>query len=125
MFEILAESTPDILAIRISGKLDKSDYDRLHPWLDQRLHEQPRPAMLIVMEDFRGWDSLGAVVEDIKLDMAHHDDLRRIAMVGDQAWQKWMAMIAVPFVSAEIRYFDANEIDLARIWLRGSGNGNG
>ena len=118
MYEVMAESTKEVLAIRVSGRLDKADYDHLHPWLHERLAENPSPAILVVMDDFHGWDSAGALIEDAKLDIAHQNDLRRIAMVGERAWQKWMTLITIPFVKAEIRYFDLAELDVARTWAR-------
>jgi len=53
-YEIIAETTPDLLAIGVSGNLSETDYKRLHPWLDERLDEHPCPSMLIVMKDFEG-----------------------------------------------------------------------
>jgi hypothetical protein len=116
MYEIMPETTPEVLAIRIKGSLDKADYERLGPWLDARLAEHAHPAMLFVMDDFEGWDSLGALIEDVKLDIKHHDDLSRVAIVGDRAWQKWMTWLGKPFTSAELRYFERDDLDAARVW---------
>jgi hypothetical protein len=121
MYEIMPDSGPDLLAIRVTGKLDKSDYERLHPWLHERLAEHSCPSVLVVMDEFKGWESSGALIEDAKLDLAHHDDVRRVAMVGDRAWEKWMTLLTAPFIKAEMRYFDLDDLDAAREWAR-SGN---
>lgn len=75
--------------------------------------------MLIVMENFEGWESAGAFIEDGKIDLAHQNDLRRVAMVGESTWQKWLTQIAVPFAKAKVRYYDLKDIEQARVWLRG------
>ena len=70
------------------------------------------------MEDFHGWESGGALIEGAKIDMTHHDDVRRVAMVGDRAWQNWMTAISAPFASADVRHFDQDELESAREWAR-------
>lgn len=123
MYEVMPESTKEVLALRVSGRLDKADYAHLHPWLHERLAENPCPAILVVMEDLHGWDSAGALIEDARLDIAHQNDVRRIAMVGERAWQKWMTLITIPFAKAEIRYFDLAELGVARAWARSGSPG--
>ena len=118
MYEVLPETTPELLAVRVSGTLGTADYAGLEAWLDARLAAHRCPALLVVMEGFEGWDSLGAAMADFRLCKAHHDDLRRVALVGQAAWQKLMARIAAPFVAAELRYFDYDEQDVARFWVQ-------
>jgi len=38
-------------------------------------------------------------------------------MVGEHAWEKWMAMICKPFTMSDIRYFDAGDTAAAQKWL--------
>ena len=118
IFETIADPTPGLLAIRVSGKLDKADYARLRPWLDEQLLAHRCPSLLVLMEDSHGWENAGALAEDTKIDMAHHDDVRRVAMVGDRAWQKCMTAISAPFASAELRYFRQDELESARDWAQ-------
>ena len=42
----------------------------------------------------------------------------RIAFVGERRWQKWVAVICKPFTKAEVKYFDASEIETAWAWVR-------
>ena len=46
------------------------------------------------------------------------DDIERIAMVGETAWQHWMATFCKPFTTAKVRYFDRTETPTAREWLQ-------
>ena len=72
--------------------------------------------ILFVMHDFHGWD-LGAVWEDITFATKHCRDIEKIAMVGEHAWEKWMAKICTPFTLSSIKHFDAKEEEAARDWL--------
>ena len=49
-----------------------------------------------------GWD-LGAVWEDIKFATRHCRDIEKIAMVGEHAWEKWMATICKPFTMSSTK----------------------
>ncbi|MBU1313121.1 MAG: STAS/SEC14 domain-containing protein [Alphaproteobacteria bacterium] len=118
MYQIMTETDIRVLAIRVRGTLNKADYDGLHSWLDDQLQRRPRPSVLVVMEDFEGWESISALLEDGKIDLVHQDDVQRVAMVGDKRWQKWMTVASQPLSKATIRYFDVDEIDAARAWLR-------
>lgn len=118
MFEVLPDSGPELLAIRVSGTLTKADYARLNPWLDEQLTQHPHPALLVDMRDFHGWDGPGAMLEDARFGLAHREDLRRIAMVGERSWQSWLTTLFSPFMKAELRYFDRDQSDAAWRWAR-------
>ena len=61
--------------------------------------------MLIELRDFRGW-TVGALWEDTKFGLFHFNDIERLAIVGDQQWEKTMAAFIKPFTAATIKYFD-------------------
>lgn len=120
MFEIMPASGPGLLAIRVSGVLTKADYDGFSPWLDEQLARHPRPAMLVDLRDFHGWDGPGAIAEDARLGIAHRGDLRRIALVGGSRWVAWLAAAFAPLMKTELRRFDTNEAEAALDWARGA-----
>lgn len=116
MYSIVPHPESDLLDIRVTGKMSKADYQSLGPLLNERLTRKPPPPVLVVIDDFEGFDSFGALVEDVKLGVKHYGHMGRMALVGDRAWQKWMARIASPFAGAEIRYFDHAELEQAQVW---------
>ena len=73
--------------------------------------------VLSQFHDFHGWD-LHALWDDIKFSTTHCTKIKRIALVGDKTWEKWMAAVCKPFTMAKIRYFDAAQIEAAKAWLR-------
>jgi len=113
------EQTHDgILVVHVSGKLSKEDYEMFVPELERRINEHDKVRMLVDMEDFHGWDA-GALWEDTKFAARHYQDIDRLALVGEKAWQKGMAMFCKPFTGAEIRYFERSQINDARNWIEG------
>ena len=71
---------------------------------------------LAQFHDFHGWDAK-ALWDDIKFSTTHCTKIKKIALVGEKKWEKWMARVCKPFTMAKIRYFDATEIEAAKTWL--------
>lgn len=105
-----------VIEIQLSEKLTKDDYGACVPLIEQLLDQHGKIRMLVVMRDFHGWTP-GALWEDIKFDMHHFKDIERLAFVGENRWQKGMALFCKPFTSAAIRYFQETESDKALEWL--------
>ncbi len=107
----------DYLVCRASGKLTRSDYDAAVPEIENALRlNKGALRVLIVLEDFRGWD-IGALWEELRFDIRHGDDFGRIAVIGEKKLEEWATRISKPFFGAEVRYFDRAEREAAEKWL--------
>lgn len=117
MIERLEKSSGNIIGYRISGKLHDEDYKIFVPDLEAVIKKEGPVRVLIELHDFHGWD-LHAAWDDLKLGVTHYSDFERMAMVGENKWEEWMAKLGKPFAKGEIRYFDAHEIEEAWEWLK-------
>lgn len=116
MHQIILEEG-DLIEVRVSGTLTPDDYDKLIPAWERMIARQGRMRMLLVMEDFHGWD-LGAAWDDLHFGVTHASKVERIAVVGEQAWQKWMIKLGKFFAPETLKYFDARERAEAERWVR-------
>jgi hypothetical protein len=116
MIEQLSGLPVQTLGFKLSGKLHDEDYKRFVPQVDAELAKVGKVNMLVRFHDFHGWD-LHALWDDIKFATTHCTKIKRIAVVGEKTWEKWMAVICKPFTLAKVRYFDAGEFDAAKEWL--------
>ena len=105
-----------LVEVRLSGKLHKADYEHFVPVVEKAIAANGKIRVLMEMHDFHGWD-LPALWQDIKFDRKHHQDIERIAMVGDKKWESGMAAFCKPFTGAKIRYFDVSDFVAARQWI--------
>ena len=117
MIEELPVQEPGIGVFKASGKLTDADYQQFVPRLEEMIHEYGKISVLLELEDFHGWEAKAAW-DDFKLGLAHPQDFERIAIVGDQAWEHWIALLAKPFTHARVRYFAHGERNAALDWLR-------
>ncbi len=105
-----------VLVVRLTGKLEKADYERFTPWLDQRVEAHGTVRVLVEMHAFHGWTA-GALWEDTKVAFKHFNDIERLALVGEKKWQKGMATFCKPFTKAEVRFFELADVVEARTWV--------
>jgi hypothetical protein len=116
MIEMLSGLPANVVGFKLSGKLHDEDYKKFVPLVDAAIAREGKARILAQFHDFAGWD-LHALWDDIKFSATHCTKIERVALVGDRAWEKWMAAVCKPFTLARVRYFDAAEIDAARAWL--------
>lgn len=98
-------------------KLTNEDYDRLIPLLEEKIDSFGKIRWYFEMREFEGW-SLSALWRDIKFDIRNKENLERIAMVGDEEWEKQLTQLMKPFTGATIEYFDSSESEAAKNWIR-------
>ncbi|QDV85796.1 STAS/SEC14 domain-containing protein [Planctomycetes bacterium TBK1r] len=116
-FIIVEHAEGKIIEVQVSGRLSKEAYDAFLPMTEERIAEFGKIRMLVVLHDFHGWDA-GALWEDIKFDLKHHGHIERLAIVGENKWEKGMAVFCKPFTSAMIQYFDIADVAKAREWIQ-------
>jgi len=103
--------------MRLSGKLDRSDYESYFPILEGRIDQYGKIRLYCEMVDFDGWTPSG-LWADTKFDVKHANDFTRIAFVGEKKWLNLITQAMKPFTSAEIRYFDIAEREEALQWAK-------
>ena len=116
MIEQLTGLPAHTLGFKLSGKLHDQDYKMFVPMVDAELAREGKVNVLAQLHDFHGWD-MHALWDDIKFSTTHCTKIKRIAIVGDKAWEKWMAAVCKPFTMAKVRHFDATGIEAAKAWL--------
>lgn len=107
----------NLVCVEVSGRLTQEDYDDLIPAWQFTIARHGTMRMLFIMHDFHGWDP-HAAWDDFQFDVKHHQQVERIAMVGEKQWQHWMTRIASWFIDADVRYFDASQESEAERWVR-------
>ena len=117
MIEMLTPPSTRILGFKLSGKLHDADYKTFVPLVDAAIANDGKARVLAQFHDFHGWDA-HALWDDTKFSTTHCTKIKRIALVGEKSWEKWMAIVCKPFTMAKIKYFDAADIESAKTWLQ-------
>ncbi|TPE45158.1 SpoIIAA family protein [Pontibacter mangrovi] len=116
MLQLLEQSKDSLVALRISGSVDRNDYDVMLPLLQERIKQHGKIRVYAEVQDVEDY-SLKALWEDIKFDVKHATDFSKVALVGDKKWVDWLTVMAKPFTSAEVKYFDFSQQPQAWAWI--------
>ena len=105
-----------IVTIRAMGKLTKEDYAGFVLEFEDCVRKLGKLRVLFDITHFDGWQADG-IWEEVKFDVKHNSDIRRLAVVGDEKWHHVLVAALKPVAFAETKYFSQPEADQARQWL--------
>ena len=105
--------------VQVTGTLAHGHYEDFVPKFERLVNKHDKTRVLVEMSQFHGWEAK-ALWHDINFDLKHFKSIERLAMVGRQKWQPWMAAFCKAFTATvAICYFDHDQADAARAWLGG------
>lgn len=119
MFQEIPVNDKHIIAFKAIGKLTHDDYQTFLPGLESKIEKAGDVSMLLQLEDFHGWE-LAAAKDDYAFGKKYAQSFKRMAIVGERHWGRWLVIFARPFSEAEVRYFDRDQMSEAWAWLRES-----
>lgn len=85
--------------------------------IDDAFSQTDCPSLLLDLREFDGWSGLSALGQHLSLVRKHHRQPHRIAIVGDETWQKLAEKVLSLFVNAKTHFFDKDDYDDARVWV--------
>ena len=117
MFVTLEERTETCIGFKVTGKVAKADYEILLSKLDEAIETHGKINLVVVLEDFDGWEGLDAAKADFEFGTTQYRDVERAAFVSDKKWHKWMVNIMDPFTRrTDEAYFGLAQLQDAWHW---------
>jgi len=118
VFTILDRSSENCIGFKVSGKAQKEDYEMLLPKLDEAISAYGKINLLVLLEDFAGWEDMETAKMDFKFGSHQYRQVERCAFVSEKHWQSWMVKIMNPFTRhTEERFFEPGQIEQAWDWV--------
>ena len=121
MIEIL-KSQPDVIAVKVGGKMGREGLDALIERLERSLAERSKTHIFVEVENFTGIDpdALGDYLPRAFAMMGKLGRFGRIAVVSDQMWVRAATRLESALLP-NIRYevFESAERDRALAWVEG------
>lgn len=117
MISIQKDSSQDVLKLTVTNKLSEEDLDKCLSHLKEHIATSDHPHLLMVLDDFGGYESVSAFMKDLKLDSKYIGYFDRIAVIGDKEWEKWSIQLLDPITKEELKFFSFDEEDQAEEWI--------
>ncbi len=116
------DSAPDVIAVRVEGRLSRDEIMELVARLERALAEHDKTHLFVEIADFHGfdWTSLGEYLPHSWRMLVEREKFGRIAVVSDIAWIRWATRLEsalIPGLSYETYRMDEREQALA--WVEG------
>lgn len=113
----ITDNSGGILTARVSGKLTQPELAALQSAAGDILRQQGRTRLLVVAENFEGWER-GGDWGDLSFSIEHDAEIEKMAIVGEKQWEASALLFASkglrPF---PIEFFESADIARARAWL--------
>lgn len=116
MISILDNSHGNILALAMEGKIDKADYDKVLPRMEQVVREHEKIRVYLEVKEIDRM-SVQALWQEVKADIHYLNNFSKVAVIGDATWKQMLTYAASLLPHIDIRYFDFAEKDQARRWI--------
>ncbi|APY00912.1 SpoIIAA family protein [Lacinutrix venerupis] len=116
MIQILNSEKSNLISAKLSGKISKADVENIHSRIHNILENYDKVEFYFEMENFDGYTIKG-FWEDIKTDASHLSDYGKMAFVGENKWQEWVAKATDFFTSSDVKFFDLENKKNAKLWI--------
>lgn len=117
MLTITDQQQGNIIEVSFSGEISVEEYQKVNRLIEKHKEEYGHIHMLLQLNDFM-WDSVEAMIEDLKLSLTYFSDFKKLAIVSNKQWIKFSAEVIDELIpSIDMKMYDFAEISEARGWL--------
>ena len=110
----------NVFYIKVLGKIEQGDFEQnIREAAEDAITEYGKiRGILIDARDFEGWEDFPALMEHIGFIRELDDAVYRVAIIGDQTWQKLIPPVASLFLQPVVKRFDPEHADEATEWVK-------
>lgn len=116
MLTFHCEGQTNIVEICVDGKITREDFDRVAALIESVIAVHGKVRLIEIVREFGSMEP-AALWADLKFGPRHLKDFSHVAVVGHARWLSWLTSMAKPFMSAQVKYFDLQDLDKARAWI--------
>jgi hypothetical protein len=118
MIEHSLDTIDSILYVRPKSSLEQADFIQIAKTVDPYIEESGGLTGLVIeVPSFPGWESFGAAFAHFRFVRDHHKLIKKVALVTDSILGNAAEHLAAHFISAEIKQFRGNELEVAKQWI--------
>ena len=119
MLHIVLDKKNGIAIFEPEGELTEEDFKKASAVIDPYILQHFKLNGLIIhSKAFPGWDSFSALAKHLRFVKDHHAKISHVAIATDSSIGSFSADIAKHFISAEIKAFKFDQLELAKQWIK-------
>ena len=118
MLNIELDESLGIAVLEPGGKLSRADFEAAARIIDPFIEKSgDLRGIVIHVEHFPGWDSFSALLTHLNFVKEHHRKIARVAFATESPVGSIAEKFATHFVNAEIKHFEFQELEAAKMWI--------
>ena len=118
MIELIETGSTKVIAMKISGKIGKTDMEKMIQEVKEKLSQNEKLGIYVELESFDGI-SFDALIQDLAFGLSHIRRFHKKAVVAGKDWMEKIARISDRlFPGMEIRYFPCAQKEEALAWVK-------
>lgn len=116
MIEYRNNPNNNIVEISVAGKITEQDLDQVVSRLKADIEKHGK---LRILEEIRSFDGIDPIAlwKDVRFGFAYINNFTHAAVVADAKWMRTFAEAVGSILSAEVKAFEASEMEAAQMWL--------
>ena len=119
MFQQVESIGPSVVAIRIEKSIEGREARQIEAFLHDKIASAGKIALLLVVKQYRSFDSAEDLYMDLGFFKRFEDHLERLAVVGEALWRRtWVGLFGL-FSGIETAYFTTDQFAEALAWVSG------
>ena len=111
---ITLKTENNLVSASVLGEFTLTDFREFEEQLRYVLQFKGQARLLIDLRDMISM-TLDVALEELRFTRAHPQAFERIAVVSENTWTQWRALLSNLFVNAEIQAF--TDTEQAQVWL--------
>lgn len=123
MIERLKESGGWAYGFKVVGHITEADVKAFEPQMQLAIHQRGKRPLGILVDatELKSVD-FKARWEELRFLHKFSDHIARVALVGSSKWEEFESMVlgATVLAEADVRYFEAAEMQQAWMWAKGA-----
>lgn len=106
-----------VVEVTVAGSINKNEFNDVSQKIEQRIQDWGKLRLLKRIDSFTGIEPT-ALFYDLKFGFEHFRDFLKVAVVSDKEWVEKLTKLGKNISPCEVRFFENEDIDQARAWLR-------
>lgn len=117
MINILGSTNEDLVAVEVTNEIADEDYKSLIPLIEKKIDQYGSVRLFFELDASVDKIEPASFWQELKFDVKHFNDIDKIAVVGDKAWENLLAKTNKLLTSGEVKYFEPAKRNEAMAWV--------
>ncbi|MDL4843180.1 SpoIIAA family protein [Aquibacillus rhizosphaerae] len=116
MITLRTNNLESVVEVHVEGKITETDMIEFKEYFKLKNAADGKVNLLLMIKDLKGY-SVQSLIEDLKFDAKHWNDVNKLAVISDKKWMELVTKVSSFLPNMNAKHFNLTERDDAIDWL--------